>query len=133
MKRVLACLLLFFFFSCSKEQIAKNAVMNAMTSGQWKVVSFKNGSTDVTADFSAYTFQFKENYTVDAIHNSTVEKTGAWTADANAKTITSTFTNATHPIILLNGTWQITNNSWTFVEASQTVNGTLRTLRLEKI
>ena len=133
MKRVLACFLLFFFFSCSKEQIAKNAVMNAMTSGQWKVVSFKNGSTDVTADFSAYTFQFKENYTVDALHNATVEKTGTWTADANAKTITSTFTNAAHPIILLNGTWQITDNSWTFVEASQTVNGTLRTLRLEKI
>jgi hypothetical protein len=35
--------------------------------------------------------------------------------------------------MLLNGTWQITNSDWTFVEASQTINNELRTLRLEKI
>lgn len=133
MRKLCTLLLLVLFFSCSKEQIAKNIVINAMTSGQWKVVSFINDTTDVTSNFSPYKFQFNENLTVDAINNTTVEKTGTWTADANAKTITSNFTNANTPLILLNGTWKITNNSWTFVEASQTVNGLIRKLRLEKI
>jgi hypothetical protein len=133
MSKVFTLFLLLFFFSCNKEEIARNAVLDAMTSGYWKVVSFKNGAADVTSDFSSYKFQFKENLTVDAINNTTVEKTGSWNADTNAKTITSSFTNAGNPLILLNGTWQITNSDWTFVEASQTVNGELRTLRLEKI
>jgi hypothetical protein len=111
----------------------KNAVIDAMTSGQWKVVNFKNDNSDVTSDFAPYTFQFKQNLTVDAINNSSVEKTGTWTADANAKTISSTFTNANSTISLLNGTWQITDNSWDYVVASQTINGTLRSLRLEKL
>jgi hypothetical protein len=133
MKKVFTLLLLSFFFSCSKEEMARNAIVNAMTTGYWKVVSFKTGSSNVTTDFTPYKFQFKENLTVDAINNTTVEKTGTWTADANAKTITSSFTNASNPIMLLNGTWQITNSDWTFVEASQTINNELRTLRLEKI
>jgi hypothetical protein len=133
MRKIFTLLLLSSLFSCNKEEMAKNAVTNAMTSGQWKVVNFKDGATDVTTDFASYKFQFKENLTVDAINNTMVEKTGTWTADANAKTITSTFDNANTPLILLNGTWKITDNSWTFVEATQTTNGGLRTLRLEKL
>lgn len=132
MRKIFTLLFLFFLCSCNKEEMAKNAVINAMTSGQWKVVSFKDGATDLTTDFAPYKFQFKENLTVDAINNASVEKTGTWTADANAKTITSTFENANAPLILLNGTWKITDNSWTFVVATQTVNGKLRSLRLEK-
>jgi len=133
MRKIFTLLLLSSLFSCNKEEMAKNAVTNAMTSGQWKVVNFKDGATDVTTDFASYKFQFKENLTVDAINNTTVEKTGTWTADANAKTITSTFDNANAPLILLNGTWKITDNSWTFVEATQTTSGGLRMLRLEKL
>ena len=133
MRKIFTLLLLSSLFSCNKEEMAKNAVTNAMTSGQWKVVNFKDGATDVTTDFASYKFQFKENLTVDAINNTTVEKTGTWTADANAKTITSTFDNANAPLILLNGTWKITDNSWTFVEATQTTSGGLRMLRLENL
>jgi len=133
MKKLYTFFLLLFFISCSKEEIIRNAVINAMTSGQWKVVIFKNGSTDVTTDFAPYKFQFKENLSVDAINNTTVEKTGSWTADPNAKTITATFTNASSTLSLLNGTWLITDSGWTYVEANQTVNGELRILRLEKI
>lgn len=133
MKTIAALFLAVLLAGCSKEEIARNAVISAMTTGYWKVASFKNGSADVTTDFVPYKFQFKENLTVDAVVNTTVEKTGTWTADANAKTITSFFSNAGHPLILLNGTWQITKSDWTFVEASQTVNNELRTLRLEKM
>jgi len=133
MRKLCILFLLPFLFSCSKEEMQKNAVINAMTGGQWKVVSFKKGAADVTTDFASYKFQFKENYTVDAINNSTIEKTGTWTADPNAKTISSSFIDANATLTLLNGTWQITNSDWTFVEASQTIGGELRTLRLEKI
>ena len=107
-------------------------VVNAMVNGQWKVTNFKIGSSDVTTDFATYKFQFKTNFTVDAINNGSVEKTGSWNADATAQTITSNFTNVFNSLVLLNGTWQITNNSWTWVEARQTVNNELLTLRLDK-
>jgi hypothetical protein len=136
MKYVIAVILVIGLASCKKqiEKIQTNLVIEAMTTGQWKMVSFKDGSTDLTQDFSPYTFQFNTNYTVDAIKNSVVESSGTWNADADAKTISSNFNPpATNPLPFLNGTWKITNNSWTFVEANQTVNGTLRTLRLEKL
>jgi hypothetical protein len=136
MKYIYGLILLCSIFGCKKqiEKIQANLVIDAMTSGQWKVVSFKDGTTDVTTDFSPYTFQFNKNYSVDAIKNALVESSGTWNADANAKTISSNFNPpALNPLPLLNGTWKITNNSWTFVEASQDVNGTIRTLRLEKL
>ena len=133
MRHIYTLILLTILCGCSKEQIVKNAVIDAMTSGQWKVVNFKNDNSDVTSDFAAYKFQFKENLTVDAINNASLETTGTWTADGNARTISSTFNNANATITLLNGTWQITDNSWTYVVASQSVNGTIRLLRLEKL
>jgi hypothetical protein len=136
MKILISFLLaLFFFSSCKKkvEEIQTNLVIEAMTNGQWKMVNFKDGPTDLTADFAPYSFQFKKDLTVDAIKNGSVAKTGTWNANAEAKTITSQFTGAPHPLPFLNGTWKITNNSWTFVEASQEVNGVVRVLRLEKI
>lgn len=133
MRKLCTLFLLISFFSCSKEELARNLVVSAMTGGQWKVVSYISGTTDLSSDFLSYQFQFRENLTVDALNNAIVEKTGSWTADANARTITSTFSNASMPLVLLNGTWKITNNSWTFVEASQIVNGETRSLRLEKV
>jgi hypothetical protein len=130
---LLLLLPLLFFARCSKEEIQRNAVMSAMTSGQWKVVSFDSAGTSLTSGFSGYQFQFKEAGSVDAIKNGTVDKTGTWSADANARTITSLFTNGGNPLALLNGTWKITNNSWTFVEATLIINNEERKLRLEKV
>lgn len=114
------------------EQVEENLVIKAMTDGQWRVTKFTKGGADITADFANYKFQFYSNNTVDAINNGVVEKTGTWNADANARTITSSFVNANPPVSLCNGLWNITNNSWTFVEATQTVNGEALTLRLDK-
>ena len=135
MIKIYTLCLLFLVIGCNKqvEKIQRNAVIDAMTSGQWKVSSYKNGSTDETASFSPYQFQFKDDFSVDAINSGNVEKTGSWTADAAAKTITSSFSNAANPLLLLNGTWKVTNNSWTFVEASQTINGNSCKLRLDKL
>lgn len=132
MKNLYPFFLLIILAACKKEEKAENLVIQAMVNGQWKVTNFSKAGIDKTADFASYMFQFKTNLTVDAINNGSIEKTGSWDADAYAQTITSNFTNAVNPLILLNGTWKITNNSWTWVEANQTINGELLILRLDK-
>ncbi|HWJ28641.1 MAG TPA: hypothetical protein VNS32_19010 [Flavisolibacter sp.] len=124
------------FAGCTKEQKQQqqeDLVIQAMVNGQWKVTSFKKAGVDITADFSVYKFQFKNNYSVDAINNGSVEKTGTWNANATAQTITSNFTNAVDPLALLNGTWIIQKTTWTSVDANQTVNGETRILHLDKL
>lgn len=132
MKKLYPLVLLIVLAGCKKEKKAENIVIQAMVNGQWKVSNFNKGGTDMTANFAPYKFQFKTDYTVDAINNGTVEKTGTWNADAVAQSITSNFSNAVDPVALLNGTWAITNNSWTWVEAKQTASGELLLLRLDK-
>lgn len=115
------------------ETIQEDLVIKAMTDGQWRVSRFQQDAADVTAAFAPYKFQFRSDKSVEAINNGAVESTGSWSADAAAKTIASSFSNsAAATLQLLNGTWRITKNSWTFVEATQTVNNEVRTLRLDK-
>lgn len=133
MKRLYPLILLLLAAGCSKEKKQEDLVIQAMVNGQWKVTSFNDGSSDRTADFTGYSFQFKTNLTVDAINGSSIQATGTWNADAAAQTITSNFASGVSPLVLLNGTWTITNNSWTWVEARQTVNGSIWTLRLDKL
>lgn len=135
MKNLYPIVLSIFVLACTKKQVEQqqeNLVIQAMVNGQWKVSSFNRGGADVTSDFTSYSFQFKTNYTVDAINSGSVEKTGTWNANATAQTITSNFPNVSDPLALLNGTWLITNSTWTSVQAKQTLNGELRTLRLDK-
>jgi len=131
MKKFYVVIVLFLLVGCVKKK-QEDLVINAMVDGQWKVTKFIKSATDVTSDFANYKFQFKTNFTVNAINNGIVEKTGSWNADATTQTISSNFANAINPIVLLNGTWHITNNSWTWVEATQTINGESWNLRLEK-
>lgn len=107
-------------------------MIKAMTDGQWRLTKFTQAGEDKTASYVPYRFQFYSNNAVDALYNGTVEKKGTWSADAAAQTMTASFANAGSLLAMLNGTWKITNNSWTFVEATQTVNNEVLTLRLEK-
>lgn len=133
-KTLLIILICFSFTSCKKaiENAQEDALIKIMTGGQWLVTHYKKGMEDVTADFSGYKFQFKSNRTVDAIKNNIVEKTGTWDGNAYNRSIVSNFANATHPLLLLNGTFLITDSGLTYVEANQTVNGEVRMLRLDK-
>jgi len=132
---LLPVILVLLLASCkkAKEKIAEDLIVKAMTDGQWKVTKFVDNSTDITSDYSTYVFQFHSNNTVDAIKNSVPEITGNWDGNASNLTITSTFSGANYPIDLLNGTWAITNNSWTFVEAKKAVGSDTKTLRLDKL
>jgi hypothetical protein len=103
-----------------------------MTDGQWVITSFTENGTDITSSFTGYKFQYYSNKTVDAIKNGTVEKTGSWDGSASSMTTWANFPGATSPLDLINGTWHINNNSWTYVVASQTNGTDSKTMRLDK-
>jgi len=126
--------ILVFFSGCKKaiENALDDAIIKAMTDGEWTITSFKQNGTDITTDFSAYKFQYYSNKTVAAIKNGTVENTGTWDGSAVNKTTWASFPGNSLPIILLNGTWKITNNTWTYVIASQTNGSETKTFRLDK-
>lgn len=135
MKRLfILSLAIFTLGSCKKaaEQIGEDLVIKAMTDGQWKITKFTQNGADITSSFSTYKFQYYSNKTVDAINNGVIERTGSWDGNAMAMTTWANFPGAPNPILLINGTWNITNNGWTYVEAKQ-INGTeTKTLRLDK-
>jgi len=126
--------LVIIFSSCEKtaEKIGEDLVIKAMTDGQWKVTKFTQNGTDITSSFSGYKFQYYSNKTVDAILNGVTERTGIWDGNATAMTTYASFPGASSPISLIDGTWNITKNSWTYVEASQTNGTETKTLRLDK-
>ena len=132
---LIICFLAILGTSCQKaiEKKKENAIISAMTDGQWVITSFVNDGTVITSDFSPYKFQYHSNYTVDAIKNGVVENTGTWDGDPSTMMITANFTDAPSPIDLINGGWHIDDNSWTYVVASQISGGITKTLRLEKL
>jgi len=128
------CLIFSGMTSCKKtiEQIQEDLVIKAMTDGQWKITNFVYNGNNITTDFDTYRFKYYSNKTVDAINNGTVEKTGNWDGNSSNMTTWANFTGAVHPLVLINGNWQITRNSWTYVEASQTVGSDTKIMRLDK-
>ncbi len=121
--------------SCKKaiQQEELNLITQEITSGQWKVSSYTIGSNDSTVLFSGYTFKFNTDNTVNANFNGSLKQTGNWSGNINNQTVTSFFSNPTHPLDLLNGTWQVISSSDTSVEAQENVSGETRKLRLDKI
>ncbi|MFI5185579.1 MAG: hypothetical protein ACHQF0_02575 [Chitinophagales bacterium] len=135
MKQPLLIILCFLVLPGCKKSIQKqeeNAIVKAMTDGQWAITNFTSDSSDITSDFAGYKFQYFGDYTVNAIKNGNIEKTGTWQGDVNTMSISANFSGAVNPLLLINGTWQITDNSWTYVKATMTVGTEMRTLRLDK-
>lgn len=104
-----------------------------MTDGQWAITSFTLNGTNITSDFTGYKFQYHSNKTVDAIKNGSVEKTGTWDGNASTMTTSANFPSAANPLLHINGNWNITNNSWTYVVATQTVGTDVKNMRLDKL
>lgn len=131
---LVSMLLIASFSSCKKtiEQIQEDLVIKAMTDGQWKITNFVHNGNNITNDFANYRFKYYSNKTVDALNNGIVEKTGNWDGNSNNMTTWANFTGAVHPLILINGNWQITRNSWTYVEANQTTGSETKIMRLDK-
>jgi hypothetical protein len=122
------------FSGCKKAVEAQldDAIVNAMIDGQWVITSFKQNGTDITSEFALYKFQYHSNKTVDAIKSGVIENSGTWDGSALNKTTWADFPGNSLPVTLLNGTWKITNNTWTYVVASQTNGAETKTFRLDK-
>jgi hypothetical protein len=136
MKRSIPLLmLLLVMLGCKKtiQDIKEDLVIKAMTDGQWTITNFTVNGAPITGDFAAYKFQYYSNKTVDAIKNGSVEKTGQWDGNAGAMTTWANFDTPPYPLSLINGTWNITRNSWTYVEAYQNVGSDTRVMRLDKL
>jgi hypothetical protein len=135
MKKIIPIIVVLVFLTgCKKaiEDILQDAVIQAMTNGQWKITSFTKDGNDITASFSEYKFQYYSNKTVNAIKNGTVETSGTWDGNASTMTTSANFTNVNEPLSLINGNWHIDNNSWTFVVATQNNGSEIKTMRLDK-
>ena len=120
--------------SCKKsiEEKQEDLVIKAMTDGHWVITNFVLNGSNITSDFAPYKFKYYSNKTVDAINNGTVERTGQWDGNASNNTTWANFPGAPYPLNLINGTWQIDRNSWTYVEASQTNGTDTKIMRLDK-
>jgi hypothetical protein len=119
---------------CKKkiDAIKEDLLVKMILNSQWVVTKYTDGPVEKTADFSPFYFQFRKNNTVDAFKDNAVHVTGTWSGNIDTKTITSNFPN-TDPILpLLNGSWLITDSDLSYVQATQTVNGQERFLRLVK-
>lgn len=127
-------ILLIITSGCKKsvEKLQEDAVLQAMTNGKWLVTKYLNGTTDITEQFSTYSFQFHSNRTVDALNNNNLEKSGTWDASAENKTIVANFISSQNPLPYLNGTWTLTKYSFNYVEAKMIINSEERILRLDK-
>ncbi len=134
-KFTLIAVLVLLMTGCKKtvEDIQQDLVIRAMTDGQWAITSFTLNGSDITADFTNYRFKYYSNKTVDAIKNGTTEKTGTWDGNASTMTTWANFTAASYPLSLINGSWLITRNSWTYVEATQTNGTEVKNMRLDKL
>lgn len=134
--RLFICLIvgLLSVTSCKKkvENIKEDLLIKLIVNGQWSVNKYTKGATDVTYQFSPYSFQFKKDLTVDAIRNGAVDNTGTWSGDINTKIITSNFPNPNPVLSLLNGTWHVTDSGLDYVESTQTINSESCFLKLTK-
>jgi hypothetical protein len=121
------------FLSCKKivQQQEQNAAINIITNGLWYVQTYTEDSIDITASFSGYVFQFKQDGTVVGTKDS-IATTGTWTADITTRTITSNFPSPPSPLNKLNSVWKITDSSIDYVVANTTINDSTENLRLQK-
>lgn len=138
MKKTRICIYLFLLFvstiaGCKKqiEQAKADAVVDAMVANKWIVLQYMEGSSNVTAEFDGYDFQFNKDNTVVGA-NTTTSKTGTWSGNATNQTITANFGNAVTPLPRLNGTWAIYYYDSNGPKFNQIINGVEMKLALRK-
>jgi hypothetical protein len=119
--------------SCGKiiEDKQRNLLVAIMTSGQWHVESYKEGTLEVTDQFQGYNFQFKEDGSVTG-DNGTNIISGSWLEDVQNYSISSNFPSAADPVKKLNGTWKIKDSSLDYVAAEMKTTQGIMILHLRK-
>ena len=120
---------------CKKQidKVKADAVVDVMVANKWIVLQYMEGSSNVTAEFDGYDFQFSRDYTVVGANAATsISKTGTWSGNASNQTIAANFVNATKPLSRLNGTWAIYSYDSNGPKFNQIINGVEMKLELRK-
>jgi len=115
----LVALLCLTLAGCRKAvtELQTKTLMEIITSGQWFIDQFTEGTTTYTQDYRGYDFKFNDNGTVNAYLASAVT-VGTFSVDALNKRISSRFPAGSAPLLMrLNETWTVTNASLSLVEA----------------
>jgi hypothetical protein len=104
-------IILFFFFSFIACQDNSNTAPLANDGstvvGTWKVKTYiDNKSRDQSSNYAAYTFNFLENGTLEALKNGTKAKgTFSYLSDSGKQKFLINFTNASSELSELNEDW----------------------------
>lgn len=125
---------LYAFTGCKKvkEDIGKQFIVGIMTDGRWVVETFtENGTDDITNTFTGYEFQFTADGKVYGYYGED-KQTGTWSGNTTDLTITSDFPVSTDPVKKLNGTWKISKNTKTSLEATPYNSSRVAFLKLVK-
>jgi hypothetical protein len=127
---ILVCL---FSFSCKKtvDKKKEQIIMNAITSGYWKVELYAEDGVAMTDSYTEYEFKFNENETLNALKPGTIIP-GTWKPDIVQLTITTDFPGALDPINRLIGVWTLRDSDWDYVKAENNNNGIHKLLQLRK-
>ena len=121
------------FCSCEKlvETKKRDALLEIMTSGQWHVESYIEGTIVITDQFQGFNFQFNEDGSVTG-NDGLVITTGTWVGDIRNYSISSNFPSAPDPLKKLNGTWIIKDSGLDYVAAEMKNIQGIMILRLRK-
>jgi hypothetical protein len=124
---------LLFSASCKKaiEKKAQDMVMEAITSGEWIVEQYFEGSNNLSNQFQDYYFRFNSDGTLTGTVNSNVTN-GTWTPNISDYTINSEFPTAVDPLKKLNGVWKLKDSDWDYVKAEMTTSDGTKLLILRK-
>jgi hypothetical protein len=130
-KAFLCCMLL---FGCQKavEDAKEDLVINLITSNLWRVTTFTENGTNITAEFAPYDFKFNKDESVFGQRAGQPDAVGTWKGDAATMTITSSFPNGPAPLDKLTGVWNITKTTLSSVKATRTGGGYTYNLELQK-
>lgn len=125
--------MLTLFGSCKKviENKQRTEIVSIITSGQWHVESYTEGTISFTSQFQGYNFQFTKDGVIFGSKNTLIVQ-GTWTGDLTNYTISSNFPGVEEPLKKLNGTWKIKDSSSDYVAAEMKTAQGVVVLHLRK-
>lgn len=121
----------FCISSCNKKAIESNpnfSLTEFLTTAPWKISFFKNGATDVTADFDNYTFTFLSNGKIYAA-NSAETITGSW-ANENSATQLDILISGKSSIPYISKKWLVVSTENSSLVLQENNSGIVSELRL---
>ena len=133
----LACmslgLLILLTCSCKKtlDKEKENYLLGVLTEGTWFLQNYSENELDYTYFFSAFTFKFYDNGTVDA-RTTTETVSGTWVGDINNLTFTVNFPASNIQLAKLNHVWQWTRSNIGLIFAEHVTSSQKKTIRLQK-